>query len=572
MNDDAPHPAFPSAPLPRRGLPLLAGSALATLIVLAIAASAFHWTVDRIYVEPGESLLLIYKGPLLFGSRQTAEAGHFARVDARGRPVEVGVLEQLRGPGRHFYCPIWWKYQRVRDVVIEPGHVGIVTSKLGDELPPGQFLVDGDVGNTKQKGVLRKVLAPGRYRINTYAYEVETKGLNVVKEGRQEKQSGWVNIRTGYVGVVTNLAPNPRTGAKAGIQNRVLQPGIYPVNPKEQQIDVVEVGFREKSVAVKRKLDAEGNPVFDKSGEPQIADEPGGINFPSNDGFTIYMDFTAVWGILPDQAAAAVRKFGNIQAVEDKVVVPQIESICRNMGSQFAAVDLLVGDTRQKFQVDTSNAFEKALHDKQITLEKGLVRYIYIPQEVRTPIQTGYIADELKLTRDQEQLTAKTEANLREAERTVELESQRVIVETEKIVAKTKAEGEKKAEETHAKTVQLVAAIDKKTATLEAQATVLLGEADAKSQQLLEEAKANKFSLAVDAFGSGAAYNAWVFAAGLPDDLKLRLVYAGEGTFWTDLKGMSETLLGRQISAKHGADRPPTLPHASPEASRTSRP
>ncbi|MFV2067158.1 MAG: SPFH domain-containing protein [Pirellulales bacterium] len=556
MNDDTPPLAFPSVPRRRRGLPALIGTALVTLVVLAIGATAFHWTVNRIYVEPGESLLLIYKGPLLFGSRETARAGHFAEVDAQGRPQQVGVLAELRGPGRHFYCPIWWKVQRVRDVIVKPRYVGIVTSKLGDELPSGEFLVDGDVGSTTHKGVLRKVLTSGCYRINTYAYDVEIKELEIVKDGNQEKRSGWVNIRTGYVGVVTNLAPNPLTGAKAGIQDKVLQPGIYPVNPKEQQIDVVEVGFREKSVAVKLKLDAQGDLVFDKSGEPQIAVDPGGISFPSNDGFTIYMDFTAVWGVMPDQAAAAVKKFGNIQAVEEKVVGPQIESICRNMGSQFAAVELLVGDTRQKFQIDTSRAFGKALHEKQITLQKGLVRYIYIPQEVRTPIQTGYIADELKLTRDQDQLTARTEANLREAERKVELESERVIVETEKMVAKVAAEGQKKAEETRAKTVQLVAAIDRETATLEAEATVLLGEADATSQKMLAEARADKFALAVDAFGSGEAYNGWVFASGLPDDLKLRLVYAGEGTFWTDLKGMSETLLGRQVDTERRAKKP----------------
>ena len=61
-----------------------------------------------------------------------------------------------------------------------------------------------------------------------------------------------------------------------------------------------------------------------------------------------------------------------------------------------------------------------------------------------------------------------------------------------------------------------------------------------------DPAKAEKFQLAVEAFGSGSAYNQWVFATGLPDDIRLKLLYAGEGTFWTDLKGFSETLLGRQ--------------------------
>ena len=68
---------------------------IATLIVgalaLAISWVAFQWMVNRIYVPEGKSLMLRYKGPLIFGSRQTAPPGQFAE------PGQIGVLEQLRG-------------------------------------------------------------------------------------------------------------------------------------------------------------------------------------------------------------------------------------------------------------------------------------------------------------------------------------------------------------------------------------------------------------------------------------------------------------------------------------------
>ncbi len=538
-SDFAPRPRGQRAKL-ATGIALCAAAAFAWLVV--------EWTVNRVYVSPGQSLLLTYKGPILFGSSETAAKGQFAKVDEHGNPLQIGVLEKLRGPGRHFYCPIWWKRELVDDMVVAPGEVAIVSSRLGKTLPGKEFLVDAELDDAQKfKGVLRKAFPPGRYRLNTYAYEYKIVQTQVRRDNDQQKHAGWVSIPTGYVGVVTNLAANPYTKQVAGIQEKVLPPGLYPINPKEREVDIVEIGFREKSLTVNRKRDRSGDLVFDQSGEPLLHQNPEGINFPSNDGFTIYMDFTAVWGVMPDQAAEAVRKFGNIQAVEDKVVVPQIESICRNMGSKFAAVELLVGDSRRRFQEDTSDAFRQALEEKQVTMLNGLVRYIYIPQQVRTPIQMGYIANELKLTRDQEQLTAKTEANLREAERKVELESERVNVETEKLVAKIEAEGAKTAAETQADTTKLVAAIDKQTASLEAQATVVLGQSKAQARQMLEEAKAQKFALAVEAFGSGAAYNQWVFASGLPKDIELRMLYAGEGTFWTDLKGLSETLLGRQL-------------------------
>ena len=101
--------------------------------------------------------------------------------------------------------------------------------------------------------------------------------------------------------------------------------------------------------------------------------------------------------------------------------------------------------------------------------------------------------------------------------------------------------------------MQLVATIDKKVADLQAQATVVKGEASAKSDQLSAEAKAQKFALAVQAFGSGDAYNQWVFASGLPDHVELNLLYAGPGTFWTDLDGFTNKLLGKQLSNQQQA-------------------
>ena len=510
-------------------------SVLVIFVATVLAWAMFEWTVNRVYVHPGKSLQLRYKGPLVFGKAEKAKPGHFAEEG------QIGILARLRGPGRHFYCPIWWERKIVDDFVVAPGEVAIVTSKLGDPLPPGEFLVDGDIGETKHKGILRKAYGPGRYRANPYAYEFKTIQLEQRVEGQQTKTAGWVDIPTGYVGVVTRKAGNPATGKKAGIQNEVLPPGIYPINPHEADVDIVEVGYRETSLQVTPKLDARGNQAFDESGEP-LPEPDTGINFPSNDGFEIQMDFTAIWGVMPDKAADIVQKFGNIEAVEQKVIIPQSESICRNNGSKFGAVELLVGDTRLTFQNETTKDFELVLKDKGISLLYGLVRHIYIPQQIREPIQQSFIATELKLTRDQEQETAKTEADLREAEEKVKLESERVKVETEKKVASVKAEGDKEAKEIAAETKQLVAAIDRQAAELNAQKTVTLGEADAKAEQLQAEAKAQKFILAVEAFGTPDAFTQWQFAEGLPEAIDLEMIYAGEGTLWTDLKGVMPTV------------------------------
>jgi regulator of protease activity HflC (stomatin/prohibitin superfamily) len=530
--DSSSPPAPPAPPLMtaidwrRHRTGLLA----AALLSLALIAFSLHWVVNRVEVPPGHSLLLRYKGPLLFGSRKTAQPGYWA---AEG---EIGVLEKMRGPGRHFYSPVWWERTVIPDTLVKPGEVGMVTCKLGDPLSEGEFLVDGEVGETKYKGVLRKVLGPGRYRINPYGYDVKVVQTETTEVGKTKKVSGWVQVPTGYVGVVTNLADNPLTKQKAGIQDKVLPPGLYPINPREQQVDVVGVGYWETSVSIakpgppgtKAKTDESGEPVYDQLG--------GGITFPSSDGFGIAMDFTAVWGLMPDQAPNAIRKFGNIEQVENKVVLPQIESICRNNGSEYAAVKLLVGSEREQFQNKVLIEFKDVLKAKDITLMYGLVRHIYIPKEVREPIQMAFVADELKLTREQEQQTARAEAEFKEAERKVELQTETVKAETEKLVAEKKAEGQKTVGETEAETRKLAAAVEKDTAELETQAKLVLGQAENEGKRLLEQAKATKFKLAVQAFGTPAAYNNWVFATGLPEKIDLKLLYAGKGTMWTDLK------------------------------------
>lgn len=509
-------------------------SLVVIILVPVLAYLTFEWTINRIYVEEGHSLRLRYKGPLIFGSREHAKAGYWAEEG------QIGVLAKLRGPGRHFYCPIWWEREIIKDIEIKPGQVGIVTCKLGDDLPSGEFLVDGDIGDTQYKGILRKVLHPGRYRINDYGYHVDIVETELIQSGNSTKHAGWVDIPTGYVGVVTNLTANPATGAEAGIADHVLPPGIYPINRREQNIDIVEVGYRQSTIQVEVKRDAKGDVISDANGEPIISDEESGIQFPSSDGFSMHIDFTAIWGLMPDQAPHAIRTIGNVDAVEQKIVLPQIDSILRNNGSEYQAVQLLVGDDREKYQSASLDEFHRVLDAKQISLLYGLVRHVYIPEEVRKPIQMSFIADELTLTREQEQKTAKEEADFRESEEQVTLASRTVEVETTKLVASREAEGNREAETIRAETSKLVAAIEKQTAALEAEAVKVIGEATNGGKQLVEEAKADRFRLAVEAFGTPQAYNNWIFATGLPENVELKLLYAGPGTLWTDLSGQAD--------------------------------
>jgi hypothetical protein len=553
----------------------------ASLLYLVGYVGIWQWMVCRVEVPPGHSLLLNYRGPWPFGDVPQAPQGTLVQIDSNGRPLQVGVLETMPGPGRHFYSPLEYRTKLVPDTIIKPGEIGKVIANFGKPLPPGTYLSDQE----GYQGIRRRVLTPGRYRINDYAYKIEVLSVDACVDPasrlEKRKEGDPTLIPPGYVGVVTNKTDDPLTGQSQGIQKRVLQPGVYFLNPVEKRVDIISIGYAETTMMVEaeRSPGAEPRPASDRGPGEGRGDRLGrltardpiyvpgkGIEFPSNDGFLIHLDFTAIWGITPEQAPEVVRRFGTLEDVTQKVILPQVGSICRLHGSKRGAVDLLVGDTREAFQTETSEELESVLASKGLTLLFGLTRHIYVPAQVREPIQRAKIADELTRTREQEQLTAKAQADLTEAKAKVILEERRTSAATAKLVAELEAEGEKKAKEIEATTEKLMAEIDARTAAIAAQSTTLLGEAAARSTELLREAEADKFRQYVKALGGPDAYNRYVFAEGLPANLRLGIFYAGPGTFWTDLRGLEQTLLGKLAS-----EAPATAP-ATPAAVRTAAP
>jgi regulator of protease activity HflC (stomatin/prohibitin superfamily) len=547
----------------------LAKVATALVVLFAVGyVGIWQWGICRIEVPPGQSLLLRYKGPFPFalGGVEQAADGTLVPLDASGRPRQVGILEAMPGPGRHFYSPLEFEVRLVPDVIVKPGKIGLVTAKMGKGRTGGSFLVD----NEGDRGVWRRVLTPGRYRMNSYAYDVKLVDVDACVEGKsraKRREGDPTMIPPGYVGVVTNKTDNPLVGEKQGIQDNILPPGIYFLNPEEKRVDIVSIGFNETTQMVETRAGAGTAPLSNRLGKQPGRDPEyvagTGIEFPSNDGFPIHLDYTAIWGILPDQAPDVVRQFGTLKDVEQKVILPQIGSICRLHGSKRGAVDLLVGDTREQFQTDTAEELEKVLTSKNLTLLFGLTRHIYVPNQVREPIQKARIADELTKTREQEQLTAKAQADLTEAKAKVIQEQDRTKAETEKLIAQVTAEGEKRAREIEATTERLKAGIDAKTAIVQAEITKTIGEATAKTTELANQAEAERYRQYVQTLGGPDAYNRYVFAEGLSKDLHLGVFYAGPGTFWTDLKGFEQVMLGKiadDSAVKKGtpvATRPP---------------
>ena len=204
------------------------GCLVGAAALVALALFGFIWTFCRVYVPAGYMAIVTAKtGKPLPPGRILAEPG------------EKGVQRVPLAEGRHFLNPINNDWRIVPVITVPAGSVGVVTSKTGKELAAGEILAPDD----DSKGVWRRVLGPGTYRLNPEGYDVEV--VNAI------------NIPIGYAGVVTSLAGKPAPVGKfagpgeKGVFEKILQPGLYYVNPRAYQVDVVEIGMNQVSIVGK---------------------------------------------------------------------------------------------------------------------------------------------------------------------------------------------------------------------------------------------------------------------------------------------------------------------------------
>ncbi len=529
------------------------------LLIVALWALwvAIKWTTMRTYVPHGQALLVINK----YGSPLPPDR----IVAPKEEPTKYkGVQEDVRGPGRYFINPVFYETQLV-DLVDIPagdpsrwkwdadGHlleadqfapkVGLVTLQEGKTPDDGQEVVAGGF-----KGLQREVLTPGTYKINPRQKRVVQVPAVIVPPG----SVGVVTRLIGDIGPVhsapLSVEMPPTTGpasqpaglnrvvvgpTQRGVLHDVLQPGIYYLNPRLVNVSIMPVGYDEITLE---------------------ASTSSAIRFLSSDGYQIEADVTVVWGRTPDDAPFIIANIGNTDDVRKKVVEQAIRAVCQNEGANFSAQQLIEGETRSKFQDAIETALEKQVASRNIHILIPLIRNIKI-KDVRgtdqsegllATIQRANIEIERELTNNQKTLTATKQAEYEEALKLVDVATERVVSETKQKAANLIASGNKQAAEIGAQREVTVADVEAQIAALDAERTQILGKAGADVERLKNEAEAKGAKLLVDAFGSPQAYNQYIFAKAFEPE-ELRLIFAGPGTFWTDLKTFEQVGASQMI-------------------------
>ncbi|MCA9257010.1 MAG: hypothetical protein KDA33_15280, partial [Phycisphaerales bacterium] len=257
----------------------------------------------------------------------------------------------------------------------------------------------------------------------------------------------------------------------------------------------------------------------------------------------------------------------------EKVINPQLRSICRNIGSTYAARDFIQGEKREQFQRDMTAELQRVCAAKNVEVLLALVRDIEVhapmaeagggktsvTEDLKRTIQQSYIAIESQLTKEKQREAATKKAELEEVKKRVDIARETIRAETRILVANIKAEGDKRAAEIAAEAGLEVATIQQQVASLDAQRRQILGQAAADVERMKRDADAQGYRMLVSAFGSPQAYNLYTFTEDF-NPKSIRLIFAGQGTFWTDLSRFEDAGAAQLLQ---GADRPAPAPGVS---------
>ncbi len=480
----------------KRWLILIGVPLLGLLIVFFIM-----WNVFFKYVPPGHMLVVVAK----FGTDRDP-----ART--MSQPGEKGALEQVLGEGWHFVMPIFYAIEVHPNIEVPPGKVGIVTALGGKTPKDGHILTDSN----DEKGIRRKVLPPGMYRLNPYGYKID-----LIEA---------VEITPGHVGVQRRLLGKDSKSRFAGgaeekgILREVLQPGLYFINTREYEIKQHEVGIYQTSY--------------------QHDNKKTGLSFPVKDGYTIALECTIEWEVLPKDVPDLAARYTSWNEIEKNVVDQQARKICQDRGFNYGAQDFLEGNKREKFQQDFAEGLKAACENQLVKVNSAYIRNIIIPENFLKLKRDRRLAEETKVTNEAKQELAKSNADVEEEKKKVRQAEEKVGKETEKLVAEIKIQVENLDKKTSSEIEQLTAKYNAQMAELDAQTRLTLAEAETNATKLKETAKSSLHKMKLDVFGGdGNAYMRYTLAEQLNPKLALRLFHAGPGTFWTNLDGKSMNLM-----------------------------
>lgn len=291
---------------------------------------------------------------------------------------EKGPQAEILPPGFHFrlLLNVLNTVEKLNVFEVSAGQYGKLVARDGLPLKSGQTFADAFTDEKMldatyfltqggQKGPQISVLTPGKYRLNRYLWDVELdsdsdidKGfVGVVKSNAQSK----VNFGNLSFDKPSDCQPTVETdlsGGKLavplvpvgciGIWDKPILPGRYYINKSVYTVMKMDTrlqkwefkgGFKRRTIAL--TVDQQGKIKQEESStdEPVKEEYADRAVFLKMEGWDIPQELRALVQITPENAPMVVASVGGEKEVEDRIVVPAVRSIVRDVtGGGFITV------------------------------------------------------------------------------------------------------------------------------------------------------------------------------------------------------------------------------------------
>jgi hypothetical protein len=560
-------------------------------VIVVFAYFTYQWFFCRFYVPAGYMAIVTAK------SGNTPKPGQILVS-----PGEKGIWAEPLAEGRHFLDPFMHDITILPAVTIPLGKVGIVTAKIGNELNPGEVIapdrnskgvwrnvlgpgiyrlnpqgyqvdiadavsipigyvgvitsqngkeyVSGEFAKMGQKGVLRDILQPGLYYLNPYAYQVNIIeiGMNqVTMSGQQEGRSiiAAKNRQDTAGTALDEMQENTLNVQKQQLMELAKTSSMgYSSSRAMPAKSIAEVGekkerekFKSKKPGPAEKADKAAR--IGASADSAIYGVSHFVEFPSRDGFKIMIDMTVEFELMPEFISRIYLLYGDLPQVVEKIILPQVLSVSRLKGSSYRAQDFIMGEGRETFQNELRNELVKTLAEKNIIVHNAIIRNVEIPMDILNPIREVSLAKEQKLTNVSLQDASKIQAELNTQVALIDQKVREVEQSTRKLVAEVAANQNQSVEKIRATTALEVAKLQLQKSEIVAKIAKIKGETEASVVYMLENQRSLGSIQKAKAIGSREFLSELKLVENLNPKIETQIIYAGEGTLWTDLRNSS---------------------------------
>jgi len=483
------------------------------------------------------------------------------------RNGEAGIWAEMLGPGLHFF-KWWWMYdvKKVNITEVPKDHIGIIESIDGAKLPQGAILATNVVecdsfqdakaflDSGGQKGWQRNFLTNGQYRINTFlfkvnivpALEIASNEIGLVTtldgvqlppksiagkmleghktfqdaneflekggfRGLQEEvllpgkyyinpkfadvqKKSMIRVEVGYVGVVNSFIGEPgedvsgegfkhgnivREGQK-GIWEKTLDPGLYPINPRLQDVLMVPT----TNIVLNWK-----NEITESHG---LDEKLSTIKVRSKDGFTFDLEVSQVINISDKAAPKVIARFGTVENLVSQVLEPTIGNYFRNSAQTSEALTFV--DGRAERQAEARQHIEKILKQYDIECVDTLIGDINPPEELMKILADRKIAEQQQEMYLMQKASEEKRQDFVKAQTAATKEEQLTAARYDKDIATQKAEAKVETAKGDRESAKI-------TADGEAYVLTTVGSAKAKNIDEVGSAEAGVIKKKTDAMG-----------------------------------------------------------------------